>query len=297
MADGLQRHIRRLEELSRMQRRFVSDVSHELRTPLTTIRMAADVLYETREEFDPSVSRSAELLQMQLDRFEALLSDLLEISRHDAGAVPLEAEPIDLNALVVGVAEAAEPLAERRGSRVLLHLPDDETIFEADSRRIARILRNLLDNAIEHGEGREIEVLVAGDDNAVAVAVRDHGVGLRPGEAGLVFNRFWRADPARARTTGGTGLGLSIALEDAHLHGGTLQAWGKRGAGSQFLLTLPRRARGTFISSPLPLEPLEDGHRPGGPGAPAAPAAVPTRMLADGSDVVPDADVAEVRRG
>jgi two-component system sensor histidine kinase MtrB len=276
MADGLQRHIRRLEELSRMQRRFVSDVSHELRTPLTTIRMAADVLYETREEFDPSVSRSAELLQMQLDRFEALLSDLLEISRHDAGAVPLEAEAIDLNALVLSVAEAAEPLAERRGSRIRLHLPAEETVCEADSRRISRILRNLLDNAIEHGEANDIDVLVAGDENAVAVAVRDHGVGLRPGEAGLVFNRFWRADPARARTTGGTGLGLSIALEDAHLHGGTLQAWGKRGVGSQFLLTLPRRARGTFISSPLALEPVDgDGRR-----ADAAPPSVPI-VLAD----------------
>jgi two-component system sensor histidine kinase MtrB len=290
MADGLQRHIRRLEELSRMQRRFVSDVSHELRTPLTTIRMAADILYETREEFDPSVSRSAELLQMQLDRFEALLSDLLEISRHDAGAVPLEAEAIDVNALVMSVAEATEPLAERRGSRILLHLPEGTCVCEADSRRISRILRNLLDNAVEHGEGRDIEVFVAGDDHAVAVAVRDHGVGLRPGEAALVFNRFWRADPARARTTGGTGLGLSIALEDAHLHGGTLQAWGKRGAGSRFLLTLPRRARGTFTSSPLALEPLTDDLETGG-----ALKGTTTITLASGPDGL--SDVAGARGG
>ena len=91
----------------------------------------------------------------------------------------------------------------------------------------------------------------------MAIAVRDHGVGLRPGETALVFNRFWRADPARARTTGGTGLGLAIALEDAHLHGGWLQAWGEPGDGSHFRLTLPRQATASSASSPLPLEPAD----------------------------------------
>src|SRR5205085_11386980 len=90
MADNLQRQIRELEDLSRVQRRFVSDVSHELRTPLTTVRMAADVLHEARDSFDSATARSAELLQTQLDRFEALLSDLLEISRFDAGAATLD---------------------------------------------------------------------------------------------------------------------------------------------------------------------------------------------------------------
>ena len=85
--------------------------------------------------------------------------------------------------------------------------------------------------------------------------MRDHGVGLRPGESALVFNRFWRADPARARTTGGTGLGLAIALEDARLHGGWLQAWGQPGDGANFRLTLPRQAKAELVSAPLPLEP------------------------------------------
>ena len=92
----------------------------------------------------------------------------------------------------------------------------------------------------------------------VAIAVRDHGIGLRPGESSLVFNRFWRADPARARTTGGTGLGLSIASEDARLHGGRLQAWGERGKGSQFVLTLPRRAGAVVMKSPIRVEPADD---------------------------------------
>jgi two-component system, OmpR family, sensor histidine kinase MtrB len=112
-------------------------------------------------------------------------------------------------------------------------------------------------NAIEHGEGRPIDVRLAADDQAVAIAVRDRGVGLRPGEGALVFNRFWRADPARARTTGGSGLGLSIALEDVHLHGGWLQAWGEPGTGSQFRVTLPRLQGAELERSPIPLEPLD----------------------------------------
>ena len=93
-------------------------------------------------------------------------------------------------------------------------------------------MRNLVTNAIDHAEpAATIVVHVAGDDHAAAIAVRDYGVGLAPGEAAMVFNRFWRADPARARTSGGTGLGLSISLEDTHLHGGWLQAWGRPGRG------------------------------------------------------------------
>ncbi len=255
MAANLARQIRALEDLSRVQRRFVSDVSHELRTPLTTVRMAADVLYESRVAFDPASTRSAELLQTQLDRFESLLSDLLEVSRFDAGAAVLDPEQVDLRDLVRRVLDAAAPLAERRGSTVGTALPDSPAVVEADPRRLDRVLRNLVVNAIEHGEGRPILVTVAVSEQAVAVAVRDHGVGLRPGEAALVFNRFWRGDPARARTTGGTGLGLSIALEDARLHGGWLQAWGYPGDGAQFRLTLPRVAGEPLLRSPLPLEP------------------------------------------
>ncbi|WUH95932.1 MtrAB system histidine kinase MtrB [Streptomyces sp. NBC_00433] len=260
MAQNLQVKIQQLEDLSRMQRRFVSDVSHELRTPLTTVRMAADVIHDARTDFDPVTSRSAELLQNQLDRFESLLSDLLEISRFDAGAAELSAEPIDLRDVVRQVVDAAEPLAERKGSRVLIRGDAQPVIAEADPRRVERVLRNLLVNAIEHGDGRDVVVRLATADGAVAVAVRDYGVGLKPGEATRVFNRFWRADPARARTTGGTGLGLSIAVEDARLHGGWLQAWGEPGGGSQFRMTLPRTAGDSLRGSPIALEP-DDSRR------------------------------------
>jgi two-component system sensor histidine kinase MtrB len=269
MATTLQRQIRQLEDLSRVQRRFVADVSHELRTPLATVRMAGDVLHEAREEFPPAVARSAELLHAQLDRFESLLTELLEISRFDAGAAVLEAEPADLRDLCRRVIDAAEPLAQRHGSRIRIDVPETACIAEVDTRRIERILRNLLVNALEHGEGRGVAVRMAQSSEAVAIVVRDHGVGLTRGQASMVFNRFWRADPARARTTGGTGLGLSIAMEDAHLHGGWLQAWGEPGDGSQFRLTLPKVAGGEVERSPLPLVPPDSRRSRGVP--PASP--------------------------
>jgi two-component system, OmpR family, sensor histidine kinase MtrB len=257
MAASLQEKLRELEELSSVQRQFVSDVSHELRTPLTTIRIAADVLFGAKDGLEPAAKRSAELLQSQIERFEALLADLLEISRHDANVATLDAESADVCDLVLRAAADAEQLAARRGTRIEFRLPPQQCIAEMDRRRVERVLRNLLDNAVEHGEGRDVVVTVAADRAAVAVSVRDHGVGLGPGEHQFVFDRFWRADPARARTTGGTGLGLAIALEDTRLHSGWLQAWGERGRGSVFRLTLPRTVGGQLAGSPLPLCPDE----------------------------------------
>ncbi|GAA3751154.1 two-component system sensor histidine kinase MtrB [Salinactinospora qingdaonensis] len=257
MAGNLQEKIRELEELSQVQRQFVSDVSHELRTPLATMRMAGDLLYEEREDFDPTMRRPVELLQSQLERFEELLGDLLEISRHDAGAATLTIERLDIRDAVMKAVGDAEQIAERRGIKVVLRLPAEPCVAEFDGRRINRILRNLIVNAIEHSEGKDVVVTAAGDRDAVAVAVRDFGVGLKEGEEHLCFDRFWRADPARTRTTGGTGLGLPIAKEDARLHGGWLQAWGMPGKGSQFRLSLPRKSGAELRGSPLPLAPLE----------------------------------------
>ena len=274
MAANLQRQIVRLEEMSRLQRRFTSDVSHELRTPLTTVRMAADLIFSERDEFDPAVARSAELLQAELDRFESLLTDLLEISRFDAGFAALDAEHTDLVPIVERVADRLAGLAERVGVTIELRLPETPVIAEVDPRRVERVLRNLVGNAVEHGEGRPVQVTLAGDEGAVAVTVRDHGVGLKPGEERLVFNRFWRADPSRARQTGGTGLGLSISAEDARLHGGWLEAWGAPGEGAQFRLTLPVRAGDRLVAAPLPLIP-RDRDLPAPSTTPAAPASRP----------------------
>ncbi|CAN5394981.1 two-component system sensor histidine kinase MtrB [soil metagenome] len=255
MAASLQRQITQLEDLSHLQQRFTSDVSHELRTPLTTVRMAADMLHSARADFAPDAARSAELLQTELGRFEGLLTDLLEISRYDAGAARLVAEPSELGPLVQDVVDAAAPLAQRREATVILSLPAEPVIAEIDPRRIERILRNLVLNAIHHGGGGLIEVTLGGNKTAAAVTVRDHGPGMNNEEARQVFDRFWRADPARSRHGGGTGLGLSISREDARLHGGWLQAWGRPGQGAQFRLTLPLVQAGELEGSPLPLEP------------------------------------------
>ena len=253
MAESIDAQITQLEELSRVQQRFVSDVSHELRTPLTTIRMAADVLFESRQSLTAETARSTELLQNQLDRFEALLSDLLEISRFDAGAAKLASDSVDVARLVQHVIDGTEPLAQSHNLRVRFASYERPCNVVCDARRIERIIRNLVDNAVEHGNEKGVLVELAGDDDVVSFTVRDFGVGMRPGEASLVFNRFWRADPARARTTGGTGLGLAIALEDAHLHGGWLEAWGEPGIGACFRLTLPRVAGAAVTHAVLPL--------------------------------------------
>ncbi|MDO8309916.1 MAG: MtrAB system histidine kinase MtrB [Actinomycetota bacterium] len=259
MAVSLARQIRQLEELSRVQQRFVSDVSHELRTPLTTIRMAADVVYDDRDILDAPTSRAVELLQNQLDRFEALLVDLLEISRFDAGAAVLDNERVDLVLLIERAIESARPLAERNGMEIRLTVRSADCTVDCDPRRVHRVVRNLIENAIEHGDERGVDVDVARGSESIAIRVRDYGVGLRPGESALVFNRFWRADPARARTSGGTGLGLAISLEDARLHGGWLEAWGEPGRGACFRLTLPLDRTAGFDASPLS---LDEDHEP-----------------------------------
>ncbi|WP_374152971.1 MtrAB system histidine kinase MtrB [Pseudarthrobacter sp. WHRI 8279] len=265
MAASLQEQITQLATLSQMQQRFVSDVSHELRTPLTTVRMAAEVLYDARHDFDPINKRSAELLYNQVERFQSLLSDLLEISRFDAGVAVLDAEAEDILQVVTHAIEGAAPVAAEYGSEIVLRAPEGAIIVEMDARRIDRIMRNLILNAVEHGEGKPVTVTVGASQTAVGIAVRDHGIGMAPAEAARVFDRFWRADPARARTTGGSGLGLSIAMEDTKLHNGWLQAWGKKGSGANFRLTLPLRQGEDIDKSPVQLEP-EDIVMPGEQG-------------------------------
>ncbi|WP_295012454.1 MtrAB system histidine kinase MtrB [uncultured Microbacterium sp.] len=254
MADSIEAQIKELGELSLVQQRFVSDVSHELRTPLTTIRLAAEMLNDHREEFDPTTARTAELLQTQVHRFDTLLADLLEISRYDAGSVQLETEATSLAHLAEELVEDMRPLAASHDTELRYVAPGGHTPVDLDPRRVRRILRNLIGNAIEHGEGRPIVVTVDSNQNAVAVGVRDSGLGMTAEDAERVFDRFWRADPSRRRTIGGTGLGLSIALGDARLHRGSLAVHSTLGGGSHFVLTLPRGARPLEGASPVPLE-------------------------------------------
>lgn len=258
MAEKLSTQIRNLEEFGSLQRQFTSDVSHELRTPLTTVRMAADLIHDNADNLDPMTRRASELMNRELDRFETLLGDLLEISRHDAGVANLSAERVDIRGAVRSSLEQVRAIADEVGTTFDIDMPDEPVPVEIDSRRVERILRNLLANAVDHSEGKPINVTLKVEGDAVAITVVDHGVGLKPGESDMVFNRFWRSDPSRERRTGGTGLGLAIAKEDAILHGGDLEATGEPGKGACFRLTLPLVAGHEISGSPLPLT-IDDG--------------------------------------
>ncbi|MFD0363780.1 MtrAB system histidine kinase MtrB [Nocardia sp. GCM10030253] len=287
MAESLSNQITQLEEFGNLQRRFTSDVSHELRTPLTTVRMAADLIHGSSDDLDAALARSAELLVTELDRFEGLLNDLLEISRHDAGVAELQVESLDVRMCARAAISTVRHLAKEAGVEVVVDMPEEPLVAEVDPRRVERVLRNLLANAIDHSEGKPVLIRMRGDldANAVAVIVRDQGIGLRPGEEKLVFNRFWRSDPSRMRRSGGTGLGLSISVEDANLHEGKLEAWGEIGVGACFRLTLPLVRGKKLGPSPLPLEPALRKHaqlravesEPAGNGEVEQAAAAPPR--------------------
>jgi two-component system sensor histidine kinase MtrB len=214
--------------------------------------MAAEVIYEQKANFDPNIARSSELLINQIDRFELLLSDLLEVSRFDAEAASLGIVTFDLNHLVRKTIEYLHP---SKSALFEISAPLEALNIEGDPRRVERILRNLISNAIDHGEGNKIEIHIKESENEVSIGVRDFGLGFDEHDAPYLFDRFWRADPSRARTSGGTGLGLSIALEDTKLHQGQLLAWGRPNHGAHFVLTLPRQHGNSVQSFPIQLIP------------------------------------------
>ena len=257
MAQSIEQQISRLENLSRVQQRFVSDVSHELRTPLTTLRMASEVIYNQRQSFDPVVSRSSELLSAQIERFERLLEDLLEVSRFDAEVAVLEPVDFDVVNLVKRCIKDFELGDTDTDSGIRIESESETVTIKADIRRVERIMRNLLSNALDHADDQEVVVTIVATDTEVGIGVRDLGSGLDESALIRVFDRFWRADPSRARVRGGTGLGLSIALEDARLHNGELDAWGRPGKGAHFVLTLPRVAGDSINARPIKITPAD----------------------------------------
>ncbi|NLW14020.1 MAG: HAMP domain-containing histidine kinase [Trueperella sp.] len=259
MAESLETQFTQMERISKVQTEFVSAVSHELRSPVTTVRMAGQLIYDNREDLPPSLKRAAELQYTQLLNLDATLADLLEISRYDAGGMTLATDVVNIGELVQEVIAVSEPLAQSNGVRVTFETSGD-TDAEVEQRRIRRLVRNLLVNALEHAEGRPVNVVVKANDTAVAIMVQDHGLGISEDQIQHVFDRFWRADSSRVRKSGGTGLGLTIAREDAQIHGGTLEVAGALGVGSTFLLSLPKEPHDSFIP-PIPLavpQPVEE---------------------------------------
>ncbi|WP_242491689.1 MtrAB system histidine kinase MtrB [Actinomyces minihominis] len=251
MAESLQSKITDYDTLSKFQQGFVSDVSHELRTPMTTIRMADEIIFDDRDALPPASKRSAELLHVEVSRFEQMLADLLEISRYDAQSANFDAEMTDLYSLVEKVVNANSELADHLGVKLVLGPRPERCSVPLDPIRMERVVRNLLVNACEYADGNPVELTVASGETSVAFRVRDRGVGMSPDTVKRVFDRFYRANPARTRTTGGTGLGLAISREDVILHNGVINAWGELGKGSSFVVTLPRVAGSAVTEFPL----------------------------------------------
>lgn len=240
MADSLNQKIDELEEASASQKRFVSDVSHELRTPVTTMRMASDLLEMKKDSFDPATQRTVELLSGQINRFQDLLADLLEISRYDAGYAALDLVDADVRDPVNAAIEQVAGIAAAKQVDIRAMLPNVQVLAKVDTRRVTRIIRNLLANAVDFAEDKPIEVRIAANRKAVAISVRDYGVGMDANTVAHIFDRFWRGDPSRSRITGGTGLGLSISMTDALLHHGSIRVRSAVGEGTWFLVLLPR---------------------------------------------------------
>ncbi len=229
MADALETKITALSEAQARERRFTADVAHELRTPLTAIVNEASLLGEHLDRMPPEAQRPAELLVEDVKRLRDLVEDLMEISRLDAGTQPVRLERVDLGSLV-GAAIRARAWQSR------IRLESEEVVLETDPRRVERIVANLAGNALEHG-GRDVSVRVGRDGVGAFVEVADHGPGIAAEDLPRLFERFYKADPAR--TGHGTGLGLAIALENARLLGGDIEVRSEAGAGSRFTLRLP----------------------------------------------------------
>ena len=241
MAEALEASIADLRGLEASHRRFVADVSHELRTPLTALTTAADVLDAHRAGLDDAGNRAAGLLVRESHRLAVLVEDLMEISRLDAGAAPMAWEQVDVAALVNG-AVATRGWA----GRVQVDTPDGGGVTTvADPRRLDAIVANLVGNALEHGRP-PVGIRVAAPTDEVVVEVADAGDGIAAEHLPRIFDRFYKADPARPGGHG-SGLGLAIARENARLHGGDLTVASPPGSGAVFTLRVPRR-----VAEPLP---------------------------------------------
>jgi two-component system sensor histidine kinase MtrB len=229
MAEALEAKIHALSEARAREQRFTSDVAHELRTPVTALVGEAALLAEHIERMPREARRPAQLLVEDVSRLRHLIEELMEISRLDAGREGVRAEPVDLGSLVSGVLRS-------RGWETSVLLGAEGVVVESDPRRVERIVSNLVENALTHG-GRDVAVRIGREETDALVEVSDRGPGIASEHLPHVFERFAKADPARA--SAGSGLGLAIALENARLLGGGIDAWSELGVGSRFTLRLP----------------------------------------------------------
>ncbi|MEM8602080.1 MAG: ATP-binding protein, partial [Bacteroidota bacterium] len=227
-----------LRELDRARSRFFANVSHEFRTPLTlTLGPLDDVRAGHYGAVPDAMDAPLSLARTNAGRVLTLINEILDVSRLEAGQVPLQAQAVDLGAFVSGLAAMIAPLAERRRLVLEVDVPAEPVVVYADPALLEKVAMNLLSNALKFTpEGGHVWVEVASDDATASVAVRDDGPGIAPDALVRVFDRFYRASEAEHAV--GTGIGLALARELAHLHRGTLDAASTVGQGSTFTLTL-----------------------------------------------------------
>jgi signal transduction histidine kinase len=244
MADRLQESVEIIRRDRDRSRDFLADVSHELRTPLAALRMFTELLREGAADDPEARAEFLESSGQQIERLDWLAQNLLELSKLDSGLVLLDLRPDDLRAAVESAVEQTSAAARRRGVHVSLHLPDGPIRIRHDPQRIGQVVANLVANAVKFTpRGGSVSVDVAGTPGGARIEVVDTGVGIDPAELPHVFERFYRGSRANEARSSGSGLGLAIVRSIVDMHGGTVEVESRVGAGSRFLVTLPRDPR------------------------------------------------------
>jgi signal transduction histidine kinase len=231
----------RLERSFHLLRRFTADASHELKTPLTVLRSGIERSI-THPETPADIMAMLEETLFEVNRMAELVDSLLTLARADEGRAPLHLDELDLRDLLSEVAETAGILGEQAGVEVEVKVPSEEVLMRVDRGRVRQLFMNLLTNAVKYtAPGGNVWIDAARDDGRVIITVRDAGIGIAPGDLPHIFDRFWRADPARSRTgtRPGVGLGLAICKWVAEAHGGSIEVQSRAGRGTTFTVSLP----------------------------------------------------------
>ena len=238
LADTFDRMLGRLEEAFSMQRRFVADASHELRNPLAVIRTNVDVALSNPRATPDDLRSAAEVVRRSTDRMSRIVDDLLALARLDDPA--LRRESVDLAMIAEEVSEENRALARTADLSIDVKGPRGMSVVKGDGDALKRALANLVENALRVAPPHSSIVIEAGRaEGWVFVAVTDEGPGIPADEHERVFDRFYRGDRARARSSGGSGLGLAIVRQIAHGHGGSATLFSAPGAGTTFVVWLP----------------------------------------------------------
>ena len=242
LAETLNQMMTRLERSFAALRRFTADASHELKTPLTVVRAGVERAI-TRPDVSPETLAPLEETLQEVNRMTELLDSLLTLARADEGRAELHREPVDLREILEEARETGELLAEHAGVGMEIRLPPDAVVVSVDRSRLRQLALNLIENAVKYTpRGGQVSVELGSNDGRAVFTVADTGIGIAPGDLPHVFDRFWRADSARTRTSerAGTGLGLAICKWIAEAHGGTIEVQSRPGRGTTFTVGLPR---------------------------------------------------------